>query len=59
MLVIVQPAGLDAFLIDLDSATRGMREPDLSVVVPIFHKHGLELLAPPLGARVKQIAAGI
>ncbi len=25
--------------------------PDLAAVVPVFHKHGLELLGPPLAAR--------
>jgi uncharacterized cupin superfamily protein len=54
MLVVVQPAGLDAFFADLDGATRGMREPDLSVVVPIFEKYGLELLGPPLAARAER-----
>jgi hypothetical protein len=49
-------AGLEAFFVDLDSATRGMKEPDPSVVVPIFQKHGLELLGPPLGVR-SQVAA--
>ena len=51
MLVMVQPAGLDEFFADLDAATRGMGEPDLSIVVPVFEKHGLELLGPPLAAR--------
>ena len=51
MLVMVQPAGLDEFFTDLDAATKDMGEPDLSVVVPVFEKHGLELLGPPLAAR--------
>lgn len=51
MMVIVQPAGLDAFFADLDDATHGLREPDLSIIVPVFEKHGLELLGPPLAAR--------
>lgn len=40
-----------AFFADLAGATSGMREPDLSVVDPIFKKHGLELLGPPLATR--------
>ena len=51
MLVAVQPAGLDAFFADLDSAMRDMREPDMSVIAPVFAKHGIELLGPPLAAR--------
>lgn len=53
LLVIVQPAGLDSFFIDIDAATKGAREPDLAVVVPIFEKHGLELLGPPLQPHVE------
>ena len=51
MLVAVQPAGLDTFFADLDSAIRDMREPDMSVVARVFTKHGMELLGPPLAAR--------
>ena len=50
LLVTVQPAGLEVFLADLSTATVGMTEPDLKVIVPIFEKHGLELLGPPLAA---------
>jgi uncharacterized cupin superfamily protein len=57
MLVIVQPAGLDVFFADLDSATNGMAEPDLSIVVPIFEKHGMQLLGPPLAARERLVRA--
>jgi len=46
--VVVQPAGLDTFFYELDAATNGMQEPDLSVVVPVFHKHGVVLPGPPL-----------
>ena len=51
LLVIVQPAGLDEFFTDIDQATKGAPDPDLDVVLPIFEKHGLELLGPPLPAR--------
>lgn len=54
LLVMVQPAGLDAFFTDLDAAVRGMRELDLSVVAPIFERHGLELLGPPLSQRTTE-----
>ena len=48
-LVVVQPAGFEVFLAELSEATRGMEQPDMSVVVPIFEKYGLELLGPPKG----------
>jgi quercetin dioxygenase-like cupin family protein len=54
LLIMVQPAGLDSFFVDIDEATRGAYEPDLSVVVPIFEKHGLELLGSPLPARTRR-----
>ncbi len=50
MVVIVQPAGLEVFFADLAAATADMREPDVRVIGPIFLKHGLELLGPPLSA---------
>ena len=59
MMVVVQPAGLDAFFEDLAGATKGMGQPDPSVIVPIFEKHGLELLGPPLGARPKVAMAAM
>jgi mannose-6-phosphate isomerase-like protein (cupin superfamily) len=57
MLVVAEPAGLDEFFIDLAAATKSAKEPDLSVVVPIFDKHGLELLGPPLATREAAVSA--
>ncbi len=51
LLIMVQPAGLDEFFKDIDREARGMQEVDLGIVVPIFEKHGLELLGPPLSPR--------
>lgn len=51
MLTIVQPAGLDAFFAELNAAIRGLPEPDMSVVVPIFEKYGIEVAGPPLSER--------
>ena len=51
MLTIVQPAGLDVFFAELDAAVGGGQEPDLSVVVPIFEKYGMEVVGPPLAER--------
>ena len=53
MIVYAQPAGVDLFFAELSAATEGMRELDLSVIIPLFQKYGLELLGPPLAARGK------
>jgi quercetin dioxygenase-like cupin family protein len=51
LLILVQPAGIENFFADIDVAMRGMTEPDMAVLVPIFQKFGMELLGPPIGAR--------
>jgi mannose-6-phosphate isomerase-like protein (cupin superfamily) len=48
LLLMVEPAGLEVFFADL-AAIPG--PPDPARVVPVFHKHGLELLGPPLGQK--------
>ena len=48
VLVMVQPSGLDDFFRDIDAAARSHAQPDLAVILPIFEKHGLELLGPSL-----------
>ena len=53
MIVVSQPAGMDVFFTELSAAMKDMREPDMSVLMPIFEKHGIELLGPPLAARAK------
>jgi len=55
LLVVVQPGGLDEFFTEIDHATEGAREPDLNLVLPVFKKHGLELLGPPLNGDRKMI----
>ena len=57
VLVTVQPGGLDLFFVDLDRATRGIKEPDPSVLVPIFRNYGLELLGPPMALRSVRLAS--
>ncbi|MGZ4812003.1 MAG: cupin domain-containing protein [Terriglobales bacterium] len=52
LLVIVQPAGLDIFFDEVAQVASGMAQPDLQVIVPLFQKYGLELLGPPMQARV-------
>jgi quercetin dioxygenase-like cupin family protein len=51
LLIVTQPAGIESFFVDIDAAMHGMTEPDMTVLLPIFHKFGMELLGPPLGAR--------
>jgi quercetin dioxygenase-like cupin family protein len=51
LLSVVQPAGLEDFFTETDAATRGMKEADPSIVLPIFQKYGLELLGPPMAHR--------
>jgi quercetin dioxygenase-like cupin family protein len=51
LLILVQPAGAENFFAEIDAAMRGMSEPDTAVLLPIFHKFGMELMGPPLGAR--------
>jgi mannose-6-phosphate isomerase-like protein (cupin superfamily) len=51
MLSIVQPAGLEQFFTELAVATAGMKQPDRSVMLPIYEKYGLEMLGPPMAVR--------
>jgi quercetin dioxygenase-like cupin family protein len=52
MLVTVQPAGLDDFLTAVSDCTDQQGEPNMSIVIPIARRHGLELLGPPLDDRL-------
>jgi quercetin 2,3-dioxygenase len=49
VLVIAEPAGLEDFFRELAALTG---PPDPASVAPIFAKYGLELLGPPLAARL-------
>lgn len=57
MLSVVQPAGLEKFFDELAVATTGMKQPDRSVVLPIFEKYGLEMVGPPMAVRRAQANA--
>jgi len=46
LLIMVEPAGLEVFFEEI-AAVAG--PPDPAKLVSVFHKHGLELLGPPLG----------
>jgi mannose-6-phosphate isomerase-like protein (cupin superfamily) len=47
----VVPGGVDLFFEDLEKAIPRGAAPDLAKMLPIFEKHGQELLGPPLRAR--------
>jgi mannose-6-phosphate isomerase-like protein (cupin superfamily) len=47
-LTTVIPGGLDIFFQELEAGAPRGTVPDLARIVPIFEKHGLELLGPPL-----------
>jgi mannose-6-phosphate isomerase-like protein (cupin superfamily) len=49
--VTVVPGGLDLFFEELSAAVPPGTVPDPAKLIPIFQKHGLELLGPPLAAR--------
>jgi mannose-6-phosphate isomerase-like protein (cupin superfamily) len=47
----VVPGGVDLFFEDLEKAVPRGAAPDPAKMLPIFEKHGQELLGPPLRAR--------
>lgn len=47
----VVPGGLDVFFEELATVQPRGSAPDPAKILPIFEKHGLELLGPPLAAR--------
>lgn len=50
LLAVVEPAGLEPFFRDLaEVCKQGL--PDMAKILPLFGKHGQELLGPPLAAR--------
>ncbi len=50
-IVAVVPGGLDIFFEELSAVVPPGTVPDPASLAPLFRKHGLELLGPPLGAR--------
>ena len=50
-LTTVVPGGLDIFFEELETVAPRGTVPDPAKMIPIFEKHGLELLGPPLAAR--------
>jgi quercetin dioxygenase-like cupin family protein len=53
LLIVTQPAGVENFFVEVDVAMRGMTEPDMAVLLPIFQKFGMELLGPQLEGRTE------
>jgi hypothetical protein len=51
------PGGLDLFFEDLESGVPRGAAPEFGKILPVFEKHGLELLGPPLGARTAAASA--
>jgi mannose-6-phosphate isomerase-like protein (cupin superfamily) len=54
----VIPGGLDVFFEEFAKAVPPGTIPDPGKLAPLFQKHGLELLGPPLAARSLQAKAG-
>jgi hypothetical protein len=54
----VVPGGLDLFFEELETVAPRGTVPEAIKMVPIFEKHGLELLGPPLDARSAMTASG-
>ena len=55
-LVTVVPGGLDVFFLELSEMVPPGTELQPDKLVPLFRKHGLELLGPPLAARTTAAA---
>ena len=53
----VVPGGLDVFFEELETVVPRGTVPDPAKMVPIFEKHGLELLGPPLAVNSVATAA--
>jgi hypothetical protein len=49
--------GIDVFFTELAAAAKDLGRLEMPMMLPIFEKHGLEFLGPPIGAR-GQAAAG-
>jgi len=54
----VVPGGLDLFFAEFEKAVPRGATPDPAKLGPLFAKHGLELLGPPLAARSVVTACG-
>jgi quercetin 2,3-dioxygenase len=57
ILIVAQPAGIDAFFTELAAASEGLAEPDMARIAPVFEKYGIEFLGPPIGVRQSMATA--
>jgi len=48
LLIILAPAGLDDFFVELDALLKQGGEPDMPAIAALHAKFGMELLGPPL-----------
>jgi quercetin dioxygenase-like cupin family protein len=48
MIVMVTPAGLDRFFVDLTAQNKGLDQPDFQQVEQLMQSYGLDLMGPPL-----------
>jgi quercetin dioxygenase-like cupin family protein len=50
LFLVVEPAGLDDFFIELDALLKATHPPDMGAVADLHSRYSLELLGPPLAA---------
>ncbi len=48
LLIVLAPAGLDNFFVELDALLKQGSEPDMPAIAALHAKFGMELLGPPL-----------
>lgn len=51
LLLVVAPAGLDDFFIELDALLKSSAEPPMPKIAELHAKYKMELLGPPMAAR--------
>lgn len=50
LLLVVEPAGLDEFFVELDALLKESEEPNMPAIAALHEKYRMELLGPPLAA---------
>lgn len=58
LLTTAIPGGLDTFFEELESVAPRGTAPDVGKLLPVFHKHRMELAGPPLAAPQAVAASG-
>lgn len=49
VLLVVEPAGLDRFFVELDALLREPGPPDMRRIAELHERYGMDLLGPPMG----------